>query len=293
VNTGTLFRQVEALMPVGRVDPRATQFPLTPRAKQALELAGDEAAALGHDRVSPEHLLLGLMVQSEGEAAQLLQARGLSIEEMRRVGRTITPPEDRDAMMQPADRPVLFASLDPAASDLDALVSQTALPIGSAGEAVIQGVRPELLGRQQSLVEIRLAGVMSNFAVVDRQLSFTQVALGGVMGMIAGAAAGAMHWIIIGAFAGMVVALVRRVLLGMIGGAVAGGLVGWFWGRGPAVGVAMGALFGAILGGCLGDWRRSFWRPQSAGRLIPGGEIPSEDKLSLLKRKNYENRGAD
>lgn len=47
--------------------------PFTPRAKKVLELSLREALALGHDLVTAEHVLLGLLREGEGVAAQVLQ----------------------------------------------------------------------------------------------------------------------------------------------------------------------------------------------------------------------------
>jgi hypothetical protein len=56
-------------------------LPFTPRAKKVLELAMEEASQLGHNYIGTEHLLLGLIKENEGIAAQVLlnlrrQARG-------------------------------------------------------------------------------------------------------------------------------------------------------------------------------------------------------------------------
>ncbi|CAB1129992.1 class III stress response-related ATPase, AAA+ superfamily; Maxwell's demon [Candidatus Hydrogenisulfobacillus filiaventi] len=56
----------------------------TPRAKKVvLELAGEEARALGHNYIGPEHLLLGLIREGEGVAAQVLLAFGADLNKVR------------------------------------------------------------------------------------------------------------------------------------------------------------------------------------------------------------------
>jgi ATP-dependent Clp protease ATP-binding subunit ClpC len=56
----------------------------TPRAKKVvLELAGEEARALGHNFIGPEHLLLGLIREGEGVAAQVLLAAGADLNKVR------------------------------------------------------------------------------------------------------------------------------------------------------------------------------------------------------------------
>ncbi len=56
---------------------------LTHHAKQAIELAADEAQRLNHLYIGTEHLLLGLIRVSESKAAQILQSRGISLEQVR------------------------------------------------------------------------------------------------------------------------------------------------------------------------------------------------------------------
>ena len=59
------------------------QLPFTPRAKKVLEYANDEARALDHNYVGTEHLLLGLLREQEGVAAQVLVNLGLKLEDVR------------------------------------------------------------------------------------------------------------------------------------------------------------------------------------------------------------------
>jgi ATP-dependent Clp protease ATP-binding subunit ClpC len=63
---------------VGRGDaaPTGDRLPFTARAKKALELSLREAAALNHDYIGPEHILLGLVRDSSGLAARILRDLG-------------------------------------------------------------------------------------------------------------------------------------------------------------------------------------------------------------------------
>ncbi|WP_433617214.1 ATP-dependent Clp protease ATP-binding subunit [Dactylosporangium sp. CA-139114] len=63
--------EVEELVGLGAQAPVAN-IPFTPRARKILELALRESLRLGHDRVCTEHLLLGLIREGEGTAAQVL-----------------------------------------------------------------------------------------------------------------------------------------------------------------------------------------------------------------------------
>ncbi len=55
----------------------------TPRAKRVIELALDEARSLGQSYIGTEHLLLGLLREGQGVAAQVLQNLGLRLESVR------------------------------------------------------------------------------------------------------------------------------------------------------------------------------------------------------------------
>jgi methylenetetrahydrofolate dehydrogenase (NADP+)/methenyltetrahydrofolate cyclohydrolase len=56
---------------------------LTPRAKNAIEFAVQEARALGHNYIGTEHILLGLIREGEGIAAGVLSSLGVSLESAR------------------------------------------------------------------------------------------------------------------------------------------------------------------------------------------------------------------
>jgi ATP-dependent Clp protease ATP-binding subunit ClpC len=60
------------------------QLPFTPRAKTVLELSLEEAQLLGHTYIGTEHLLLGLIDEVDGVAAQALVKMGVSAEAVRR-----------------------------------------------------------------------------------------------------------------------------------------------------------------------------------------------------------------
>lgn len=54
------------------------ELPYTSRTKRVLELSIDEAALLGQDSVGPEHLLMGLIREQKGIAAQILNHVGVT-----------------------------------------------------------------------------------------------------------------------------------------------------------------------------------------------------------------------
>ena len=58
-------------------------IPFTPRAKKVLELALREALSLGHNHIGTEHLLLGILREGSGVAAQILETAGVNPTELR------------------------------------------------------------------------------------------------------------------------------------------------------------------------------------------------------------------
>ncbi len=75
--------EVERVIPSGPPTVPVGQLPFTPRAKHALELAQKESESLGHDHIGTEHLLLGILREHEGIAAQVLMNLGLILGEVR------------------------------------------------------------------------------------------------------------------------------------------------------------------------------------------------------------------
>ena len=59
------------------------QIPFTPRAKKVLELALREALSLGHNYIGTEHILLGLLREGDGVAAQVLVSLGADLNVVR------------------------------------------------------------------------------------------------------------------------------------------------------------------------------------------------------------------
>ena len=64
-------------------DTPSGHIPFTPRAKKVLELSLREALQLGHNYIGTEHILLGLMQEGEGVAAQVLTKLGADIPKVR------------------------------------------------------------------------------------------------------------------------------------------------------------------------------------------------------------------
>lgn len=99
------------------------QIPFTPRAKKVLELAVTEARDLGHSYIGTEHLLLGLIREGEGVAAQVLSSLGVDLEKAREEvlellgGKTET-------VQQKAAKPTRTPTLDKFGRDLTQLAKE-------------------------------------------------------------------------------------------------------------------------------------------------------------------------
>jgi len=75
--------EVEKFIQPGTKTVITGDIPFTPQAKKAIELAMDEANSLGHNYIGTEHLLLGLIREGEGVAAQVLFNLGLDVNKVR------------------------------------------------------------------------------------------------------------------------------------------------------------------------------------------------------------------
>jgi len=75
--------EVEKLVQSGPDMVTMGKLPQTPRAKKVIEYSMEEARHLNHNYVGTEHILLGLLREQEGVAAQVLMNLGLKLEEVR------------------------------------------------------------------------------------------------------------------------------------------------------------------------------------------------------------------
>ncbi len=75
--------EVEKLVKSGPDMVTMGKLPQTPRAKKVIEYAIEEARSLNHNYVGTEHLLLGLLREQDGVAAQVLMNLGLKLEDVR------------------------------------------------------------------------------------------------------------------------------------------------------------------------------------------------------------------
>jgi ATP-dependent Clp protease ATP-binding subunit ClpC len=83
VDLRKIRNEVEKIVQAGPEMVTMGKLPQTPRAKKVIEYAIEEARNLNHNYVGTEHLLLGLLREQEGVAAQVLMNLNLKLEEVR------------------------------------------------------------------------------------------------------------------------------------------------------------------------------------------------------------------
>jgi len=137
----------------------ATTAELSPGTKRVLELAVDEARRMGHHYIGTEHLLLGLVRQSEGVAIDVLKRLGVSPEEVRRQTRRVlqespvqtnTPPDRPEVRPGTRTKEGKTPLVDQLATDLTALAEQGKLDPVVGRETEIERVIQILSRRRKN-----------------------------------------------------------------------------------------------------------------------------------------------
>ena len=82
ISLDAVRQQVEEIIGQGQQAPSG-HIPFTPRAKKVLELSLREALQLGHNYIGTEHILLGLIREGDGVAAQILVEGGVRLDPAR------------------------------------------------------------------------------------------------------------------------------------------------------------------------------------------------------------------
>ena len=82
IDLASVREEVVKIIGQGQQSPSG-HIPFTPRAKKVLELSLREALQLGHNYIGTEHILLGLIREGEGVAAQVLQQLGAELQKVR------------------------------------------------------------------------------------------------------------------------------------------------------------------------------------------------------------------
>ena len=82
ISLDVVRQQVEEIIGRGQQAP-SVHIPFTPRAKEVLELSLSESLQLGHGYIGTEHILLGLLREGDGVAAQVLVRLGADLKRVR------------------------------------------------------------------------------------------------------------------------------------------------------------------------------------------------------------------
>jgi ATP-dependent Clp protease ATP-binding subunit ClpA len=154
-------QQVLEIIGPGQEAPSG-HIPFTPRAKKVLELTQREARALGHDYIGTEHILLGLIREGRGVAAQVLVKLGADLNRVRQqVIQLLHGSRGADAPGE-GSRPGKQARarlLDDALARIDSLDRRLAAIERWAG------LRPDLDDLDQEIAQVR----REKEAAIDRQ----------------------------------------------------------------------------------------------------------------------------
>ena len=110
----SLRQQVAAQYPGGKKVTVSVDLPLSKDCRRVLEFAKEEARELQHDRIDPEHLLLGILRQEKSFAAGVLQRMGISPEKVRlEAARPAAAPTEAVSTAEPPEsRPVTIRTHD-------------------------------------------------------------------------------------------------------------------------------------------------------------------------------------
>ena len=170
-------QQVEKI--IGRASRRRGHIPFTPRAKKVLELSLREAKALGHNYIGTEHILLGLIREGSGVAAQVLVKLGADLNRARQQvvqllhgyhGEDVTgegPPLADDALTRVdlLDRRLAaierWAGLRADLDDLDQEIARVCREKEAAVDRQDFGAAAALRDQEKQLLAARLAGIRS------------------------------------------------------------------------------------------------------------------------------------
>ena len=144
-------QQVEEIIGRGQQAPPG-HIAFTPRAKKVLELALREAQQLGHNYIGTEHILLGLIREGEGVAAQVLVKLGADLE---RVRQQVIQLLHGHQGKQPADEGRRRGKRARARLMDDALARIEALDRRLAAMERWVGMRPDLDDVDQEIAQVR------------------------------------------------------------------------------------------------------------------------------------------
>jgi ATP-dependent Clp protease ATP-binding subunit ClpC len=147
--------EVEKLVKSGPDMVTMGKLPQTPRAKKVIEYAIEEARNLNHNYVGTEHLLLGLLREHDGVAAQVLMNLGLKLEEVREevlnlLGAGVESEEPQAQEKQGQNRKSKTPALDSFGRDLTELAREGQLDPVIGRQKEIERVIQILCRRQKN-----------------------------------------------------------------------------------------------------------------------------------------------
>ena len=233
------------------------QFPLSPASRRVFRAAADEATEFRHQMIGPEHLLLGVLRESDCEAALILSNAGVTFAAVREAAARIAPDADAEAQIQAS---ALRLGDNPSVDELEAWIA------------------PKITVERPTDASLTLPGAAASpdsaaASDIERQLRRTQLVLGAVLGF------GFAYWLtgwnlaIIGGLVGATVARVQSSLIGAVAGACCGLFLAPYHRDaelGP-LGPVLLAMLGALLGSFLGDGWRFSSTPRPDLPLEPSG----------------------
>jgi ATP-dependent Clp protease ATP-binding subunit ClpC len=132
--------EIEKLVQSGSDTVTMDKLPQTPRAKKAIDYATEEARNFNHKYVGTEHLLLGLLREQLGVAAQVLVNLGLKLDDLR--DEVLNLLGDNGDSHQTGVRPAKPVTLEDLLSELPDLPAQT-LKMLAELDAVIEQLTRE------------------------------------------------------------------------------------------------------------------------------------------------------
>lgn len=103
-----LKAEIESLVGTGRTRNEPVDLPSSPRAKLVIDLSMREARKMGVNYIGTEHILLGILAEGEGMAAQLLASHAMDLPRTRMMVRNIisgNPPEQETESLKTEDTP--------------------------------------------------------------------------------------------------------------------------------------------------------------------------------------------
>jgi ATP-dependent Clp protease ATP-binding subunit ClpC len=153
VDLDELRQRIEERVDPGKSDMTADEVPYTTRAKKVLEFSVAEARSLKHSYVGTEHLLLGLLREEKGVAAQVLEEVGVTIdlarqETIRLLGGELSSMEGGSQTSKPSEKKSKTPALDHFCRDLTELAREGELDPTIGREKEIERVI-EVLSRRK------------------------------------------------------------------------------------------------------------------------------------------------